>query len=171
MLFRNFETVSATSPPFKATLAAKPFIKGHLRLSPHPSCNTGSVMHKVKSRNPHDVALVRLGGSAGSPQSAQTPPEFIEGGKGPREESMMKKPFLLVISDRETRAINLLQVASMRLAGKTLTLRMSSGKDFVFSEKQTKLTLLKAICDCAIVSDGSPAGPQMRTVLERVAAE
>jgi hypothetical protein len=180
MLFRNFETVSATSPRFKATLAAKPFIKGHLRLSPHSSCNTGTVMHKVKSvvpsrnphdRNPHDVALVRLGGRAGRPQSAQTPPDFIGGGKGPREESMMKKPFLLVISDREIRAVNLLQVASMRLADKTLTLRMSSGKDFVFSEKQTKLTLLKAICDCAILSDGSPAGPQMRTVLERVAAE
>ena len=84
---------------------------------------------------------------------------------------MMKKPFLLVISDGGIKAVNLLQVASMRLAGKTLTLRMSSGKDFVFSEKQTKLTVLKAICDCAILSDGSPAGPQMRTVLERVAAE
>ena len=125
----------------------------------------------VPSRNPHDVALGALGGSAGNPQSGQTSTDLIEGGKGTREESIMKKPFLLVISDRGIKAVNLLQVASMRLAGKTLTLRMSSGKDFVFSEKQTNLTLLKAICDCAILSDGSPAGPQVRTVLERVAAE
>jgi hypothetical protein len=93
----------------------------------------------------------------------------LEGGKDPmEEESVMEKPFLLLISDSGIRAVNLMQV---RLADKTLTLRMSSGRDFMFSKKQEKLTLLKAISDCAILADGSPASPQMQTVLKDIAAE
>lgn len=83
----------------------------------------------------------------------------------------MEKPFLLVISVNGIRAVNLLQVVSLELADKTLTLLMSNGKTFAFSEKDEKLALLKAISDCATLPEGSPAGPQMQALLERISAE
>jgi hypothetical protein len=83
----------------------------------------------------------------------------------------MEKPFLLVISVNGIRAVNLLQVVSLELEDKTLTMRMSNGREFNFSEKEEKLALLKTISDCATLPDGSPAGPQMQAVLEGISGE